>query len=174
LGNGKQLVANGALPAALNQTFELLKTLNPPPFRQNSDNRVWQEGRNAPHSNAYLVVTDQRQATGVWYAVDRELLFGVGRCPEGYPSYPLSYIGRVCGRCYGGCSSDFVPSKLTYNTTRRTGDFTATDSSRRCCFSGSQSRSRWDGGWADGFTARDRAERWCVCGPKNRTRLDRG
>jgi hypothetical protein len=64
------------IKAVFNQ-IELLKTLGS--LEQNSDNRVWQDGRASPLSNAYLARTDQRQATGVWYAVDRELLLGVGR-----------------------------------------------------------------------------------------------
>jgi hypothetical protein len=115
------------IKAALNQTFELLK--NPQPAtvseEQNSDNHVWQDGTSVPHSNAYLVGTDQRQATGVWYAVDRELLFGVGRSGR-YPSHPFSYIGRVCSRCYRKCGSYFLSHKFSYNSTRRAVDFTAT------------------------------------------------
>src|SRR6516164_11353322 len=123
------------IKAALNQTFELLKTLSSPPFlwNRNSDNHVWQDGTGVPHSNAYLVGTDQRQATGVWYAVDRELLFGVGRCSGAYPSHPFSYIGRVCGRCYRKCGSYFLPCKLSYDTIRRTVDCTASDSAERRC-----------------------------------------
>ena len=62
-----------------------MRQARPPPVfilvsvEQNSDNHVLQEGTGVSYSYAHLVGTDQRQATGVWYAVDRELLFGVGR-----------------------------------------------------------------------------------------------
>src|SRR6516164_11594349 len=93
------------IKAALNQTFELLKTLSPPAFLWNRTATITflQEGTGVSHRYAHLVGTDQRQATGVWYAVDRELLFGVGRYSAGYPSHPFSYIGRVCRRCYRKC-----------------------------------------------------------------------
>ena len=122
------------IKAALNQTFELLKTLSSPPFlwNRNSDNHVWQDGTGVPRSNAYLVRTDQRQTTGVWYAVDGEL-FGVGGCSGRYPSHPSGYIGRVCSRCYRKCGSYFLPYKLSYDTIRRAADFIGSDSAERRC-----------------------------------------
>ena len=122
------------IKAALNQTFELLKTLSPPPFLWNrtATTTFRRDGAGVPQSNAYLVRTDQRQATGVWYAVDGEL-FGVVRCSGAYPSHPFSYVGRVCGRCYRKCSGYFLPRELSYNTIRRTVDCTASDSAECRC-----------------------------------------
>ena len=131
----RELRPSDVLPIKAALAFELLKTRSPSPFLWNRTTTITfrKDGTGVPHNNAYLVRTDQRQATGVWYAVDRELLFGVGRCSGRYPSHPFSYIRRVCSSCYRKCGSYFLPRKLSYNTIRRTADFTESDSAERRC-----------------------------------------
>jgi hypothetical protein len=136
VGNGKQPV--GQRFCQLRQRsikLELLKTLSPSPFRWNRTATIT-FGKMGRASPIYCVSRKNRprQATGVWYAVDRELLFGVGRCSGRYPSHPFSYIGRVWGRCYRKCGSYFFARKLSYNTIRRTADFTESDSAERRYF----------------------------------------
>ena len=66
---------------------------------------------------------------GVCDAIYREFLFGRGPCAWGeLPSSPFSSVGRVCSRCYRKRSRNFVASRLSYDTTRRILDFTASDS----------------------------------------------
>jgi hypothetical protein len=72
---------------------------------------------------------------GVCDAVYREFLFGTGPCAWGeFQSCPFSSVGRVCSRCYRKRSSNFVPSRLSHDTTRRIYDFTASDSTERWYF----------------------------------------
>ena len=136
-GGGKRKTTSWptVLPIKAALAFELLKTRSPSPFLWNRTATITfrKDGTGVPHSNAYLVRTDQRQATGVWYAVDGKLLFGVGRCSGRYPSHPFSYIRRVCRRCYRKCGSYFLPRKLSNDTIRRTVDFTESDSAERRC-----------------------------------------
>ena len=66
---------------------------------------------------------------GVCDAVYREFLFGRGPSAWGeLPSSRFSSVGRVCSRCYRKRSRNFVASRLSYDTTRRILDFTASDS----------------------------------------------